>query len=106
MKKKTRNWGNNSVAFLIKQYKNTLASHRQTHKGLILCVYGYLLYKKQMLMKVMQDENGNREIVFLSQNDKDFLIYMNTDIWITPELKRFKNELLERAGEKPGNQYR
>lgn len=53
-------------------------------------------------MRVMQDERGRGEIVFLSQSDKDFLIYMNTDIWITPELKRFKNELLERVGEKPG----
>ena len=53
-------------------------------------------------MRVMQDERGWGEIVFLSQSDKDFLIYMNTDIWITPEVKRFKNELLERAGIKPG----
>ena len=51
-------------------------------------------------MKVIQDENGKREIVFLSQNDKEFLIYMTTDVWITPELKRFKKDLLERAGEK------
>jgi hypothetical protein len=51
-------------------------------------------------MRLIHDEVGRREIVFLSQSDKDFLIYMNTDIWITPELKRFKNDLLERAGEK------
>lgn len=50
-------------------------------------------------MRGMQDETGKRKIVFLSQKDKEFLIYMNTDIWITPELKRFKNELLERIGE-------
>jgi len=43
---------------------------------------------------------GKREIVFLTQTDKDFLIYMSSDIWITPELKRFKNDLLERAGGK------
>jgi len=57
-------------------------------------------------MRVMQDENGKRKIVFLSQSDKDFLIYMNTDIWITPELKRFKNDLLERAGVNPGPKCR
>ena len=56
-------------------------------------------------MRVMQEENGKREIVFLSQSDKDFLIYMNTDIWITPELKRFKNELLKRVGEQTGSKY-
>ncbi len=50
-------------------------------------------------MRGMQDETGKRKIVFLSQKDKEFLIYMNTDIWITPELKRFNNELLERIGE-------
>jgi len=54
----------------------------------------------------MQDERGWGEIVFLSQSDKDFLIYMNTDIWITPELKRFKNELLEKVGDKPGTRCR
>ncbi len=51
-------------------------------------------------MRPLQDENGKRRLVFLSQTDKDILIYMNTDAWITPEVKRFKNELLERAGEK------
>ena len=48
-------------------------------------------------MRSLQDETGKRKLVFLSRDDKDFLIYMNTDIWITPELKRFKNDLLERA---------
>jgi hypothetical protein len=46
-------------------------------------------------MRSLQDETGERKIVFLSQDDKDGLIYMNSDIWITPELKRFKNELLD-----------
>ena len=48
-------------------------------------------------MRTLQDETGKKKIIFLSQDDKDFLIYMNNDIWITPELKRFKNELLEKA---------
>jgi hypothetical protein len=48
----------------------------------------------------MLNESGNRKIVFLSQADKEILIYMNTDVWITPELKRFKNDLLERVREK------
>ncbi|TFH25081.1 MAG: hypothetical protein E4H10_09805 [Bacteroidia bacterium] len=48
-------------------------------------------------MKTLLDETGKRKIVFLSREDKDFLIYMSSDVWITPELKRFKNNLLERA---------
>jgi len=51
-------------------------------------------------MRPLQDKSGTRKIVFLSQTDKDILIYMSSDIWITPEVKRFKNDLLERAGEK------
>ena len=51
-------------------------------------------------MKSLQDETGERRIVFLSQADKDFLIYMTSDVWITPELRRFKNDLLDRAGKK------
>ena len=47
-------------------------------------------------MRLLQDERGKKKIVFLSQDDLDVLIYMNNDIWITPELKRFKNELLEK----------
>jgi hypothetical protein len=49
-------------------------------------------------MKALTDETGKRRIVFLSRDDKDFLIYLSSDVWITPELKRFKNNLLERAG--------
>lgn len=48
-------------------------------------------------MRTLRDETGERKIVFLSQEDKEFLIYMSSDIWITPEIKRFKNSLLERA---------
>jgi hypothetical protein len=50
-------------------------------------------------MYTLTDESGKKKMVFLSQTDKDFLIYMCTDAWITPEVKRFKNNLLERAGE-------
>ena len=50
-------------------------------------------------MKILLDETGKRKLVFLTQSDKDFLIYMTTDAWITPELKRFKNELLDRVRE-------
>jgi len=56
-----------------------------------------LLIKKEIDMRPLQDEKGNRKLVFLSQADKDFLIYMTSDIWITPEVKQFKNDLLERA---------
>jgi hypothetical protein len=48
-------------------------------------------------MRTKHDETGKRKIVFLSQDDKEFLIYMTSDVWITPETKRFKNDLLERA---------
>jgi len=51
-------------------------------------------------MRTMLSDSGKRKIVFLSQADKEILIYMNTDVWITPELKRFKNDLLERVREK------
>ncbi len=50
-------------------------------------------------MRNLQDETGRRTLVFLTQSDKDFLIYMSTDAWITPEVKRFKNELLDRVRE-------
>jgi len=50
-----------------------------------------------MLMKTLQDASGEKKMVFLSQDDKDFLIYMTSDVWITPEVKRFKNDLLEKA---------
>ena len=50
-------------------------------------------------MRPLQDVSGKRKLVFLTQSDKDFLIYMSTDAWITPELKRFKNDLLERVRE-------
>ena len=59
-------------------------------------MYG-IVYKKTEQMNTLQDETGRRKIVFLSQDDKEFLIYMYSDVWITPELKRFKNDLLERA---------
>jgi len=52
-----------------------------------------------MHMRSLQDETGKKKLVFLSQADKDFLIYMSTDAWITPEVKRFKNELLDRVRE-------
>ena len=50
-------------------------------------------------MRPLQDESGTRRIVFLSQKDNDILIYMSSDVWITPEVKRFKDDLLQRAGE-------
>ena len=49
-------------------------------------------------MRNLLDETGKRKMVFLSQTDKDYLIYLSSDVWITPELKGFKNDLLERVG--------
>jgi hypothetical protein len=50
-------------------------------------------------MKSLQDETGKKKLVFLTQSDKDSLIYMSNDVWITPELKRFKKDLLDRVRE-------
>ena len=35
------------------------------------------------------------ELVSLSQEDLEILIYIMSDVWITPELRRFKNEILD-----------
>ena len=58
--------------------------------------------KARTHMTTLQDSSGNRKIVFLSREDKDYLIYLSSDVWITPETNKFKNELLERAGLKRG----
>ncbi len=50
-------------------------------------------------MRTTVNKCGREEIMFLSQTDKEILIYMNTDVWITPELKRFKKGILERLAE-------
>ena len=59
-------------------------------------MYNGIAYKKTEQMNTLQNESGKRKIVFLSQEDKEYLIYMSSDVWITPELKRFKNSLLEK----------
>ena len=46
-------------------------------------------------MKVRINSQGKKEIVFLSRNDLEMLIYMTSDVWITPEIKRFKNEIIQ-----------
>jgi hypothetical protein len=51
-------------------------------------------------MRTLKDDTGKRKIVFLSQDDLDFLIYMSSDVWITPEVKRFKHDLLENVWSK------
>ena len=48
-------------------------------------------------MKTLQDASGQRKMIFLSREDLEILIYMSSDVWITPEVKRFKNDLLEKA---------
>jgi len=62
--------GNNSRAILIKQIK--LKS-----------------------MRSKSERDGKTELVLLSQEDLEILIYMMSDIWITPDLRRFKNEILD-----------
>lgn len=51
-------------------------------------------------MRTFINKHGKEEILFLSRTDRDILIYMNTDIWITPELKKFKKGILERLEKK------
>jgi hypothetical protein len=51
-------------------------------------------------MREKKNETGNRGFVFLTPEDKEILIYITSDIWITPELKRFKREIYERAERK------
>ena len=46
-------------------------------------------------MRSNDKRDGGTELVPLSQEDLEILIYMMSDIWITPELRRFKNEILD-----------
>jgi hypothetical protein len=36
------------------------------------------------------------DLVLLSEEDLEVLIYMTSDVWITPEVIRFKNMILGR----------
>ena len=55
-------------------------------------------------MNTLRDASGEKKIIFLSKEDKDFLIYMTNDIWITPEVKRFKDSLLEKVQSRASGQ--
>ena len=46
-------------------------------------------------MRSKYERDGKTELVLLSQEDLEILIYMMSDIWITPDLRRFKNEILD-----------
>jgi hypothetical protein len=48
-------------------------------------------------MRITNERSGQDGIVFLSREDMEFLIYMTSDIWVTPESNRFKNEILHKA---------
>jgi hypothetical protein len=48
-------------------------------------------------MKTIVNKQGRRIIVFLSRTDMELLVYTTSDIWITPELKKYKREILERV---------
>ena len=50
-------------------------------------------------MQTYKNHEGKEEILFLSETDKEVLIYMYSDVWITPELHQFKNEILQRLEE-------
>ena len=45
-------------------------------------------------MKTRIAGTGKRALEFLSQEDKEVLIYATSDVWITPETKRFKMEIM------------
>ena len=47
-------------------------------------------------MKNSQSKKVQRDLVFLSKEDLEILIYMTSDIWITPKIKRFKQEILDK----------
>ena len=47
-------------------------------------------------MKCSIDEFASNGIRLLSRTDLEILIYMTGDIWITPEVKRFKNGIMEK----------
>ena len=49
-------------------------------------------------MKTWMSTNGKKGMVFLTRTDMDILIYMTSDVWITPEIKRFKKEILRKGG--------
>jgi len=51
-------------------------------------------------MRNLAEKNGERKIVFLTQTYLEILIYTCNDVWITPEVKKFKRKLLERTGKK------
>ena len=56
-------------------------------------------------MKINTTVHRNGELIPLSKEDLEYLIYMTSDVWITPEVKRFKSLLLNgqepEAGENP-----
>ncbi len=49
-------------------------------------------------MKMTENKRFGRGLKPLSREEMNFLIYMTSDIWITPEIRRFKNDLIDRAG--------
>lgn len=55
-------------------------------------------------MNTLSDASGEKKIIFLSKEDKEYLIYMTNDIWITPEVKRFKESLLEKVQSRASGQ--
>jgi len=59
--------------------------------------------KKKILsnrdMQTYMNQDGKEEILFLSQTDMEILIYVYGDIWTTPELLRFRKEILRRLEE-------
>ena len=49
-------------------------------------------------MITTMSSTGEKRMIFLARTDMDILIYMTSDVWITPEIKRLKKEILKRAG--------
>ena len=49
-------------------------------------------------MKTSENNQKREDLKPLSRDEMDILIYMTSDVWITPEIVNFKNDLIERAG--------
>ena len=47
-------------------------------------------------MKASKRAGTRGGMTLLGQEDMEILVYMTSDIWITPEIKRFKHEILNR----------
>ncbi len=48
------------------------------------------------MMKMSNRSGRKGSLDFLTREEMEILIYMTSDIWITPDVKRFKREISEK----------